>query len=149
MRCISLLFIPVLLLSCKQNKTTEAQNLTSPTKILDNKEVDKDFKTFIDIFSTDSLFQISRIKFPFKVKQYDTEKDNYDIVWIDSSTHYKMDFRQKQSTGNLDRWEQHFTINDNKTIIEISGIDNGIMIRYFFEKIDGKWFFIEIQDDST
>ena len=37
--------------------------------------IDIDFNTFIDVFSKDSLFQISRVKFPLEHGYLDYEKD--------------------------------------------------------------------------
>jgi len=125
----------------------ETQTHTNPTK----SAVDNSFNVFIEKFSSDSVFQLSRTKFPLKVKWYDLDNHNDSIIYIDRSKFEIMDFRKKKSTGHHDQWEQNIQIGkDNASAtIEIRGIENGIMVDYLFETINGAWMLIEIDDSST
>jgi hypothetical protein len=62
-----------------------------------------------------------------------------------------MDFRTKKSTGRYDQWEQKIVIDKSNAsaTIEIRGIENGIMVDYLFEKVNGAWMLIEIDNSST
>lgn len=113
--------------------------------------IDSNFNLFIDKFSTDSYFQLSRTKFPLKIKWYDIDNDNDSLFYKDKSNFEIIDFRQKNSTGVEDQWEQKIVLNTNNTLatIEIHGIDNGILVNYFFEKENGAWILIAIEDIST
>lgn len=117
----------------------------------DTTNVDKDFSAFIEQFSKDTSFQLSRTKFPLRIKQYDIEKDKDTIIYKQRSAFEMMDFRQKQSKGSYDQWKQEIVLDksQSKATIEIRGIENGIMVDYNFEKKDGKWMLIGIDDSST
>ena len=138
---------------CNQIKMENSKNITNANITKGNTDqpliIDNDFNTFIEYFSKDSLFQISRVKLPLKVKQFDSEKDNYQIKYFGKSNFIKMDFRIKKSKGDFDQWKQDIKIEKNKATIEITGIDNGIIVLYYFEKRNGKWTLIEVEDSST
>lgn len=151
---ITSLLFAILLTACDNSSTNstsgqsnEAQAPTLPTK----EAVDNNFNDFIDKFSTDSTFQISRTRFPLKTKWYDLDNDRDSLIYKDRSSFEMMDFRKKKSTGQYDQWEQRIVVDKNNTsaTIEIRGIENGIMVDYLFEKINGAWILIEIDDSST
>lgn len=148
---ISIIFFSVLLISCDNNSTVPRE-LTNDKQIdssTSKETVDNDFNDFIVKFSTDSVFQLSRTKFPLKISWHEIEQDT--VIYKDKSTFEVIDFRTKKSTGTLDQWEQEIVIdkNNKSATIEIRGIENGIFIDYLFEKINGQWMFIEIDDSST
>jgi len=128
-------------------QSNEKQTPTIPTK----EAIDNNFNNFIDKFSIDSTFQVSRTKFPLKIKWYDIDNDRDSIIYRDSSSFELMDFGKKKSKGQYDQLEQKIVVDKNNTsaTIEVRGIDNGIMVDYLFEKINGKWMLIEIDDSST
>lgn len=113
--------------------------------------IDSDFNLFIDKFSNDSTFQLSRTKFPLKIRWYDIDNDNDYIFYENKSNFEIIDFRKKKSTGVDNQWEQKINLDTNNTsaIIEIKGIENGILVNYFFEKINGAWILTAIEDIST
>jgi hypothetical protein len=110
---------------------------------------DHDFQKFIEHFSGDSIFQASRTQFPLKVKQYQVTHDKDTIIYVDRAHLPKMDF----GTGkkNSDRWSQRIIVNEtnSQAIIEVRGIENGIMAKYHFRRLNGKWILILIEDSST
>jgi hypothetical protein len=128
-------------------QSTETQTPTIPTK----ETIDSNFNDFVDKFSSDSTFQLSRTKFPLKIKWYDLDNDKDSIIYKDRSDFEMMDFRKKKSRGQYDQWEQKIVVDKNNTsaTIEIRGIENGIMVDYLFEKINGAWMLIELDDSST
>jgi hypothetical protein len=140
--------------SCENASTSSVKkqfcNENSPT-ITSKESIDSNFNLFIDKFSADSSFQLSRTKFPLKIKWYDIENDNDSLFYKNKSNFEIVDFRQKKSKGVEDQWEQKIVLNTNNTLatIEIHGIDNGILVNYFFEKVNGAWILIAIEDIST
>jgi hypothetical protein len=151
---ITSLLLVTLLTACDNSSTNstsvqsnEAQTPTTTTK----EAIDNNFNDFIDKFSADSTFQVSRTKFPLKTKWYDLDNDRDSLIYKDRSSFEMMDFRKKKSTGEYDQWEQKIVVDKNNTsaTIEIRGIENGIMVDYLFEKINGAWMLIEIDDSST
>lgn len=139
--------------SCKneneKTKTSQSNQQVSATSS-DSNNIDRDFSAFIERFSSDSAFQLSRTKFPLRVKQYDIE--NIDtIIYKQQSEFEMMDLRKMESDDRYDRWKQEIAVekSQRKATIEIRGIDNGIMVDYYYEKRNGKWFFVGVEDSST
>lgn len=133
------------------NSTSRQSNGAQAPTLLTKEAVDNSFNDFIDKFSTDSIFQISRIRFPLKTKWYDLDNDRDSVIYEDKSGFKMMDFRKKKSTAQYGQWEQRIVVDKNNAsaTIEIRGIENGIMVDYLFEKINGAWILIEIDDSST
>ena len=102
--------------------------------------VDSDFNIFFKYFNTDSVFQISRVKFPAKYKEFS------DYMEIIEKTISQDDYYIKDLTVDLtsekkkmNAYTQRTVLKEFKAKIEIRGIQNGINLDYEFEKIDGKW----------
>jgi hypothetical protein len=150
---IAIFLLAVLLTSCNNCSpdTANGHSNETQTAVVPAKEaVDTNFNDFIEKFSIDSVFQISRTKFPLKVEWHEVgERDS--IFHIDKLEFEIIDFRQKKSTGQYDQSEQYIVVDTSNTsaIIRIRGIDNGIRIDYLFEKINEAWMFVEIDDSST
>lgn len=110
-----------------------------------NKNDLEDFNHFFRLFNHDTVFQISRINFPLKVKI-----NNDDLELVD----YVIP-KEKYTTINLDKkpeerdFNQQLILKKDKAVIQQRGIDNGIFIDYFFEKKNGKWQLITWVDVST
>ncbi|MDB5118851.1 MAG: hypothetical protein JWN56_69 [Sphingobacteriales bacterium] len=110
-------------------------------------DLDSKFETFIKYFSKDSVFQVSRIDFPLKVKNVDEE--NEQEIIIKKSQFHKQDFDDKTTeTREFDKYKQEIKVNRNKAIVEIRGIDNGIYIDVYFEKKNNKWKLLTWVDSS-
>ncbi|WP_207420225.1 DUF4348 domain-containing protein [Desertivirga brevis] len=151
-------FIPKLILvsflSCCADRPTSgiSNNLKENYSVIGGarEAVDSNFNDFIEKFSSDTAFQISRTRFPLKVKWYNNENDRDSLIYKDRSAFEMIDFRKKKSDTKYDKWEQKRMVDKATSArIEIRGIDNGIMVDYLFEKIKGAWMLIEIDDDST
>jgi hypothetical protein len=103
-------------------------------------KIDEDFKVFIQKFSQDSIFQVSRTDFPLTVTELNQEyestekkikKDEYKMIHI----LYNDSFKKQQ----IEDYTQEIKLENNKATIEIRGIENGIMTDIYFEKRNGKW----------
>ncbi|MBK7223981.1 MAG: DUF4348 domain-containing protein [Saprospiraceae bacterium] len=151
---IASLILVTLLTGCvnsSTNSTSGQSNETQSPTIPAKEAMYNNFNAFVDKFSSDSTFQLSRTKFPLKIKWYDIDNDKDSLIYKERSSFEMMDFRKKKSTGQYDQWEQKIVVDKNNTsaTIEIRGIENGIMVDYLFEKINGAWMLIEIDDSST
>lgn len=142
-----------LLASCNSNHTnSKTENTSEPQyAIKDEKDIDSSFNSFINKFISDPIFQLSRIKFPLKIKQYNVANDRDTLIYKYRADVEILDFSMQKLTEQKKKWEQKIVVDKNKTTatIEIRGIENGIITDYRFEKIDGTWMLIEINDSST
>lgn len=113
-------------------------------------DADLEFETFIDYFNKDSLFQISRIDFPLKVKELN---DDFELAeqLIQKLDFKKIDFSYDKSKANkmVDNYKQNIKVKGNKAVTELRGIDNGIIADYYFEKEKGKWMLKTWINSST
>jgi hypothetical protein len=155
MKTYQLLICSVLILilgscgnSSQKSEVKSAEKTNSMTPELNL--VDSNFNDFIEKFSSDSLFQISRTKFPLKVTWEDTD-NNKGESFQDFSNFELIDFRIKKTNNKTDNWELKSIIaEDNLSAkIEIHGIDNGILVYYLFVKENGIWKLVEVNDKST
>ena len=155
MKTYQILIISVLILilvSCgnspQKSEVKSVENSNSITTELNL--VDSNFNDFIEKFSSDSLFQISRTKFPLKFTWEDVDNNN-GITFQDLSNFEMIDFRIKKSNNKNDNWELKSIIaEDNLSAkIEIQGVDNGILVYYLFVKENGIWKLVEVNDKST
>jgi hypothetical protein len=122
------------------------------TTIKNQENIDASFEIFIEHFNKDSTFQISRIAFPLKLIEPDWEKEGELVERrVQRSEFRKLDFSYDKSmpTREFDKYEQRVKVKKDKAVIEIRGIDNGIMSDSFFEKRNGKWTLVSIIDKST
>jgi hypothetical protein len=110
-------------------------------------DLDSKFETFIKYFSKDSLFQIGRIDFPLKVQN--RQENKIQDVTIQKSKFHKLDFDVKTAgTRMFDKYNQNIKVEGNQAKIEIRGVDNGIFIDVYFEKISKKWKLVTWVDSS-
>ncbi|WMI68201.1 DUF4348 domain-containing protein [Mangrovimonas sp. YM274] len=139
------------IISCKQySNENKVVGLTQvETNIPAN--VDSDFRLFLDFFNKDSIFQLNRIDFPIKVKDF--QKVEFELnERVINKIDYSLKTFQINKTSDLEdfgEYEQIIKIENEKAIIEISGIGNGIAIDYEFAKVNGKWKLITWTDQST
>ena len=96
------------------------------------------------------MFQISRVKFPLRVRELDDEYESVEKK-IEKNSYRKIDLRYDNSyvTRELSKYTQKIKLEGNKATVEIRGIDNGIMTDFYFEKRNGKWKLISWDDSST
>ncbi|MFL5809267.1 MAG: hypothetical protein ACJ749_07070 [Flavisolibacter sp.] len=77
--------------------------------------------------------------------------DKDTIFYKQRSAFEMMDFRKKKSDSRYDEWRQEIFLEKSQTraTIEIRGVDNGLVVDYLFEKRNGKWMYVGIDDQST
>jgi hypothetical protein len=107
------------------------------------------FDEFFKRFTEDSLFQVERVKFPFRViwrtedgeTTHETEKEN----WTHSTFYYDKSYSARQ----VDAYTQEIKKYGDSVKIEIRGVDNGIYVDYKFVKDNGKWILFSGKDYSN
>ena len=115
-------------ISCNRFQTKEKKNITKYSK--------ENFDTFYDKFHNDSLFQISRLKFPLKggpdrgdINEAWT-KENWHILKTEiydvDTTKYKVFYEKKEKSFKEKVWIEN----------------SGFSFEYNFELIDNKWFLV-------
>lgn len=103
------------------------------------------FASFLIKFNTDSIFQISRVKFPFYFKSKPCgEKMKVQKVNKDKWTMYKLVYEDSFATMKEFPFKQKIVISKNKAEVIWHGINGDYMhdTSTFF-LIDNKWFFVE------
>ncbi|GAA4239224.1 hypothetical protein GCM10022291_32720 [Postechiella marina] len=155
------------LTNCKNETKVEIKTKPEQTKIIDStlnvkainkqakinipKNVDSEFEIFIKIFNTDSIFQISRVKFP--LNSTEINYDNYETIEktinLDNYEIIDLTIDPTSETKEYDKYTQKTILTESKAIIEFRGIDNGINCEYEFEKIEGKWNLTSWKNLST
>lgn len=111
----------------------------------------EDFNNFFKKFTTDSLFQIERVKFPWTMMTWELGEDApikelIDRVdWKYTSFYYEDNYATRQ----IDAYTQNIKNYGDTVKLEIRGVDNGIHTDYEFVKDNDKWFLVSGKDYSN
>ncbi|OWP82719.1 hypothetical protein BWK59_14365 [Flavobacterium davisii] len=150
-----ILLLTILFISCKKETATieapkEVKEIQSAPINTNTKTIDNDFKSFLEVFSKDSVFQVSRVTFPLVLEEWIDPETGTVKKLIDKKAYETIDFRYPKDalTREYDRYTQTVKFKDNKAVVEIRGVDNGIYADYIFEKINGKWLLISCNNQS-
>lgn len=139
----------LLLLSCGTKSTDSTTSFKEPDSLTISKTAGReDFNEFFERFTTDSLFQMERIKFPFRViwstedgeTTHETEKEN----WTHSTFYYEDSYASRQ----VDAYTQKIKHYADSVILEQRGVDNGIYVDFKFIRDKGKWILFTGKDYS-
>lgn len=125
----------------KETKTVAINKPSRVTDIVTN-ETDKDFDSFFKRFSGDSVFQQARIKFPLKVTMIEDEENQ--VKWIKNKEWVYTDFIHFKSV----RLQQE-RISDKAVKLIFMIEDTGVLIHHYFQKENGKWMLVSIEDYSS
>jgi hypothetical protein len=153
------IFISILLLSSCKNKSAtniELNYFEDTTSLVLKEQVEEsieDFDTFFLYFQNDSVFQVSRIKFPLKYYIYDFD------LGIDSLGEIVDLTTKREVIFNKDEWvyesfnqykKRIFKVGETEYDVELQIIDTGVSITYTFKfSNNNKWYLIEVKDEST
>ncbi|NLI87737.1 MAG: DUF4348 domain-containing protein [Bacteroidales bacterium] len=112
-----------------------------------SQRTNEDFNIFFFKFSVDSVFQIERIKFPLEFKTWeDPEEIGGDIVTIQiKKEDWKHDYffmTENYRPQIFDNFEGELRDTDER-LFQWIGIETGVNVKYFFKRIEGKWFLIK------
>lgn len=138
---IKLYIVCILLLgsfyACSAKRTSHNQNKDTHTNV-------ENFANFYDRFLSDSLFQISRIKFP--LPGINTEEMTLD----DSVYYWKKEEWVLHEKTEIDTtvFNVRRTVTDTLAVEEIFLEDSGFLIRSEFRPIDGRWYLTYYVDSN-
>lgn len=122
--------------------------------INEEKTTDSKFESFDEFykkFTTDSLFQIERVKFPWTVMTWELGEESpvKELInkedWRFGSFYYEDGYATRQ----IDAYTQKIKNYGDTIKLEIRGVDNGIFIDYNFTKDKNKWFLVSEKDYSN
>jgi hypothetical protein len=116
-----------------------------------NSEDPESFIKFLQRFMNDSIFQISRTKFPFKINTWTgSEEESKDTTYLIKQSQWRNIslYNGLDSLTNFSNdWNSDIK-NKDKLDLFLAGVENGISISYYFQKLDKKWFIIGLKDYS-
>jgi hypothetical protein len=117
-------------------------------QVLANNSDKEEFNNFVYKFIGDSVFQISRIKFPLKSQQWDMDE-------VDSSRIERKDWKiirlfggQEYRPQIYDNFKREMRDTDERLFCW-EGVENGINVEYRFNRINRQWFLTEYNDFSN
>jgi len=145
-RYIILLFL-LTLFSCNNENSKVTNNKNFSEKPLKNKTTvnnDEKFNDFFIRFSSDSTFQSSRVHFPIRVMELNTEKLSDETIILNKNNYYFQ---------NIDLKSKDYKINEevknDSAKVTLKGIENGIFMEIFFYKKNGIWWLKTWNNFST
>jgi hypothetical protein len=128
----------------------ESETVTQQASKTNNSDKES-FEEFFMKFKDDSIFQISRIKFPFTSIVWELGEDEPTtnqtdkMDWRYWNFHYEDNFASRE----IDAYTQEIKNYGDTVRIEIRGVDNGIFTDYDFVTVDNKWKLISEKDYSN
>ncbi|MBU0473244.1 MAG: DUF4348 domain-containing protein [Bacteroidetes bacterium] len=126
---LNLIIVSIMLSGC--NASNESINSSS-----------ENFDEFYNKFHSDSLFQLSRVKFPLGgksiqgVDQSEWTKDNWQMM------------KAKIYDVDTSEYKVFYKKTENEFIQKIWIEDSGFNLEYRFELIDNKWFLVYTLDQN-
>jgi hypothetical protein len=108
---------------------------------------DLDFINFLTKFSQDSIFQIKSISFPITESFADFDNDYETAI----KTIKQDDWKFWKLTADINQLMilSDFQTDNRYRNIFFRGVENGIWVKYTFERINGTWKLIRLEDYST
>lgn len=109
----------------------------------------EDFFDFYERFSTDSVFQKSRLQEPLAFVTIDPE-DEFQILEATLDDEQWFSFRPPLLHGKLTNvhYGQREEVDSNSKIIEFKGFGNGFSNTLYFERRNGLWKLVKFEDLS-
>lgn len=152
---LMILILIVLSVSCRQklSKSKDEIDLTINKKKEATIKVDReDFFVFFQDFCLIKEYQLNRIKFPLK-ESYLSEDLNEILskeIKREDWKYIKLkNFENNTIEYYFDDFNKLEIPDTDEKVYSIIGIENGISINYYFKRINGIWFLIKIEDQST
>jgi hypothetical protein len=145
---ISLLFLICLfLLNCNSNKksseTTGKSPLVSKKKVSYHDSLTENFDSFFKKFSSDSVFQLTRVKFPLKITSESEDGDS--TCFLNKSDWRYASFGNRRDTDEIIQTKK---VNKELINVQLTVKETGIFVNHYFTIEHGKWRLGYIVDDS-
>jgi hypothetical protein len=109
----------------------------------------EDFNEFFKKFTMDSLFQIERIKFPWRLLITTEDGETVEETSRDNWTHLTFYYEDSYASRQIDAYTQEIKNYGDTVKLEIRGVDNGIYTDYEFVKENTRWFLVSGKDFSN
>lgn len=110
----------------------------------------EEFNGFFSKFTSDSLFQLERTKFPFVIKTWVVDEEMVmKKIAKDDWKFLSFEYKEKFATRKLDAYTQRTKIFSDSAEVELRGVDCGIYIDFLFLNEAGKWFMASESDFSN
>ncbi len=109
------------------------------------------FESFFEKFNRDSVFQMSRVVFPFKVMQIndvegpDNDEITYTNVFVAENDWKKVDFTFPNEKNVI---VNKVEVNSDEVNLQYRVEDTGIFVEHFFQKKQGHWWLTYAKDNS-
>ena len=113
---------------------------------------DSSFEEFVARFSSDKGFQLERIKFPIEITFHENFPEAIIHKKLMPTEWEHVEFLPDSITTKLgfEAFESYTTHpSSRETIIQWTGLDNGINVSYHFRIFNRKWYLIEVINLST
>lgn len=109
----------------------------SDSKIKTSSINDEKFSEFFEKFKSDSLFQIERVKFPWRIP---TDDGKELLISRAEWLHANFEYRDEFATRETDAYTQRIVEYGDTMKLEQRGVDNGIYVDFVFAKKENKWY---------
>jgi hypothetical protein len=121
------------------------------TSVQNNDEFrQEEFNDFFSKFTSDSLFQLERTKFPFVIKIWVVDDEmRMKKIAKDDWKFLSFDYKEEYGTRKLDAYTQRTKIFPDSAKIELRGVDCGIYVDFLFFNEAGRWFMTSESDYSN
>jgi PBP1b-binding outer membrane lipoprotein LpoB len=137
-----IVIIIFLLLSCSSQERPQNMRVKNESKKIESVVVEN-FDTFFLKFSSDSIFQVSRIIFPLKAEINDVD-DGYSVSEMSQKEWGFINFSQLGSEYLI-----KVIKSDTSNVVNLQINDTGVYVDYIFRFIEGKWIMVKVADSST
>ena len=136
-----------------KNTDKSETDLKDSIATINKPDVDQeDFDAFFYKFMLEPDFQLSRIDFPLKIIGF---KDGYPGGEIDTTYFTKDKWQHNSYYLNeisipivYDNYKMELQNTDERVFVW-AGVENGINLKSYFKRIEGKWYLIKEEDFST
>ena len=107
------------------------------------------FASFLEKFNKDSLFQISRVQFPFVRKTRGCGEPLKTEKIVESNWKmYSLDYHDSLAKRELDAYKREIKIANGKAKVLFFGVESDFHVEYTFILKDKRWYFVEDFDTS-
>jgi Domain of unknown function (DUF4348) len=113
-------------------------------------ETKEDFDSFFFQFATEKEFQRERIKFPLEYVTWENEEDAGGKIITTKITkdEWKHDYfymNENYRPQIFDNFEGTLRDTDER-LFQWIGTETGVDVKYYFKRIDGKWYLVKKED---
>ena len=132
-----------------KNSYTKLKEKTETAKKLDYQN--EDFNNFFYSFMTDSIFQKSRVKFPFEYQTTDIDSMEELVINV-KETEWEYNSFYINNASERTQIYDNFSLKfqpSNQRLLHWYGIESGGDSRYYFKGFKGKWFLIKKWDSGV